>query len=60
MGSMDKALKATEDELKEILGNSADAQAFYSVLHTEQKPSDDGESSKTKGKTIGRRKTFKT
>lgn len=60
MGSLDKALKATEDELKEILGNSADAQTFYSILHTEQKPSEDGESSKAKGKTTVRRRTFKT
>lgn len=60
MVSLDQALKSTEDELKEVLGNSTDAQALYSMLHVEQKPTEDVDSVKQKGKAKARRKPYNT
>lgn len=56
---MGKALKATEDQLKEILGNSSDAQALYSILHSDPRPTEEDEGSKLKGKAKMRRRPFK-
>lgn len=60
MGSLDRAVKATEEELKEVLGNSSDAQALYSILHVDQRPTGEVESFKQKGKAKARRKPYKT
>lgn len=59
-GSLENALKASEDVLKEVLGNSVDAQAFYSVLHDAQKPVEDVDGWKGKGKAPVRRRQYKT
>lgn len=60
MVSLDKAITATEEELKEVLGNKVDAQALYSILHEKQRPTEDVEIIKNKGKTKTRRKPIKT
>ncbi|KAJ8961228.1 hypothetical protein NQ318_008911 [Aromia moschata] len=58
--NMDEAIRKTEDELKEILGNSADAKTLYSVLHEDQKPTEELESNKQKTKPKSKFKYRKT
>ncbi|XP_044750246.1 DNA repair endonuclease XPF [Coccinella septempunctata] len=48
--NMEGALKLTEDELKDILGNTNDAKAFYMCLHGEHTQDDDTNAKKGKGK----------
>ncbi|KAI4455160.1 dna repair endonuclease xpf [Holotrichia oblita] len=40
VGNLDNAVEKSEDELKEILGNSIDAAQFHSILHDECMPKD--------------------
>lgn len=51
---MDNSVKLTEDELKEILGNSTDARAFYGALHNDHNPKE----LETKAKGQWARKRF--
>lgn len=60
LGSMNKALCATEEELKEVLGNTADAQALYSIFHLEQRPAEEDDSVKQKGKGKFRKRPLKS
>ncbi|KAL3282353.1 hypothetical protein HHI36_005540 [Cryptolaemus montrouzieri] len=53
--NMKNALKLSEEELKDILGNTADARAFYSCLHGEHSAADDEVNIKNKGKGKFRR-----
>lgn len=39
--NLDNALKLSEDQLKDILGNAADATALYSALHDDHNPKKD-------------------
>lgn len=48
--NMKNALKLTEEELKDILGNASDAKSFYTSLHTEHSADDDTESKKGKNR----------
>nr|XP_023011814.1 DNA repair endonuclease XPF [Leptinotarsa decemlineata] len=52
--SMDKIAQKTEEELKEILGNSTDAQSLYSIIHEHHKPKEDTELAKQKDKPKSR------
>ncbi|KAJ8962983.1 hypothetical protein NQ317_013788 [Molorchus minor] len=49
-GTMDQAVRKTEDELKEILGNTADAKILYSILHEHHKNAEEIEPTRQKGK----------
>ncbi|XP_072390413.1 DNA repair endonuclease XPF isoform X1 [Diabrotica undecimpunctata] len=55
--SMDEVTKKSEEELKEILGSSADAQSLYSIIHGEHKPKPEEDKKKERPKT--RFKSFK-
>lgn len=48
--SMDEIVKKSEEELKEILGTSVDAQALYTIIHEEHKPQSDDPKQKLKPK----------
>ncbi|CAH1113748.1 unnamed protein product, partial [Psylliodes chrysocephalus] len=48
--SLNEVVKKSEEELKEILGNSVDAQALYSFIHNEHKPKQEAEDNKQKDK----------
>ncbi|CAH1175922.1 unnamed protein product [Phaedon cochleariae] len=57
-GSMDAVIEKSEDELKDILGNSTDAQALHSIIHENHKPKEEVEPPKPKDRS-GRFKYLK-
>ncbi|KAG5880660.1 hypothetical protein JTB14_022822 [Gonioctena quinquepunctata] len=57
--SMENVVNKTEEELKEILGNSTDAQSLYSIIHENHKPKEDAESNKQKDKLKPRTRYYK-
>ncbi|CAG9863066.1 unnamed protein product [Phyllotreta striolata] len=55
--SLEEVVKKSEEELKEIVGNSTDAKTLYSIIHEEQKPNENNE--KQKNKMKGKFRAFK-